>query len=254
MVAPDADAAVPYAVNGRGELEVDHRGQPVRLDRPVVETIAFPDEENVAPLTTRLNKVEIHDLNPMGDFSGNKNSISLDDYSSRENYLSDEEKEVFAEQFGWGKNGEGFVAAAVNNLKHVYDFYLNRNEAGTFAEYNGIFGPGRKGLTDGGRDALRHTFWNARMAQKNPDAAQELADGVERSGTNSSAAHFMDLYNNRVGRRIGIENPNASNMEMRRLVEEAYRRGELIRDIEEARLRLNTLIEERRRRHNQTGR
>jgi len=47
MVAdPYARTVYPYAVNEQGEPELDHSGQPVRLDKPIVETIAFPDEED----------------------------------------------------------------------------------------------------------------------------------------------------------------------------------------------------------------
>jgi len=45
MAAPYAPTVYPYAVNEQGEPELDHSGRPVRLDKPIVETIAFPDEE-----------------------------------------------------------------------------------------------------------------------------------------------------------------------------------------------------------------
>jgi len=50
MVAdPYARTVYPYAVNDKGEPELDQSGRPVRLDKPVVETIAFPDERDAAP-------------------------------------------------------------------------------------------------------------------------------------------------------------------------------------------------------------
>nr|WP_143326179.1 wnt family protein [Vandammella animalimorsus] len=44
----------------------------------------------------------------------------------------------------------------------------------------------------------------------------------------TSDAEAMDLYNNEVGRRIPMENPNASPQELADLVQDAVKNGEMV--------------------------
>jgi len=249
MAAADADAAFPYAVNDKGELEVDHSGQPVRLDKPIVETIAFPDEgETTAPAKMLSSAATMPTVNLMGDPAGMPAVPEGKLYDPGDQYaLNKDEEDVLLEQFGWRRGGVGEYGAAMHHPIDAIDFKIKSREAWTFGRNNEVLGPGEQGNHNGGRDALRHSYWNARMAQRNAESARHVADGHEISTPNSAAEHFMDLHNNMVGRRIGAENPNASKMDMRRLIEEAYRRGELITDVHDAKRRLRALIEERKR-------
>lgn len=55
-------------------------------------------------------------------------------------------------------------------------------------------------------DAFRHAYWNAAMARLlGPERAREYADAVEISSWNKAGERQMDLYNNREGRRLGLQ-------------------------------------------------
>lgn len=91
------------------------------------------------------------------------------------------------------------------------------------------FGREFPGPEDGHGDAMRHTLWNAMMAQK---YGEEWTKGFtvahEMRPGNPAQAEAMDLYNNEVGRRIARENPNASVDELKALVKQAGDNGELL--------------------------
>ncbi|RSM75890.1 hypothetical protein DMH04_37690 [Kibdelosporangium aridum] len=87
----------------------------------------------------------------------------------------------------------------------------------------------RQGLTDGHSDAFRHAYWNAMLANRfGPEWTEQYTTAHERVGTNSAEAEAMDLHNNEVGRRIAAENPDASPEELKGLVEQAVRNGEMV--------------------------
>ncbi|SMD23433.1 DUF6973 domain-containing protein [Kibdelosporangium aridum] len=87
----------------------------------------------------------------------------------------------------------------------------------------------RQGLTDGHSDAFRHAYWNAMLANRfGPEWTEQYTTAHERVGTNSAAAEAMDLHNNEVGRRIAAEHPDASPEELKGLVEQAVRNGEMV--------------------------
>jgi hypothetical protein len=80
---------------------------------------------------------------------------------------------------------------------------------------------------NGPEDALRHAMWNALMAQDiGPDEAKKFADAHEWD-SDSRIETEMDFWNNRVGRKIGAANPDATISELMDLVEEAFLNGEL---------------------------
>ena len=81
---------------------------------------------------------------------------------------------------------------------------------------------------DGHLDAFRHAYWNALMVREyGEDFARDFATAHEGSA-DSADSEAMDLYNNEVGRRIALENPDASPAELADLVEQAVRNGEMV--------------------------
>lgn len=86
-----------------------------------------------------------------------------------------------------------------------------------------------EGETDGHGDALRHTYLNALLASElGQQTAYDMGTSHEQKTDNEARAEAMDLYNNEVGRAIAAAHPNASREELRGLVEQAARNGELI--------------------------
>lgn len=84
---------------------------------------------------------------------------------------------------------------------------------------------------DGHRDAFRHTYWNSLMTQEFGEPwTSEYATAHEAVPDEGNYAdrEAMDLYNNEVGRRIAVDNPNASPEELANLVRQALDDGELI--------------------------
>lgn len=88
---------------------------------------------------------------------------------------------------------------------------------------------GGAGAEDGHQDAFRHAYWNALMTREyGPDFAAAFGTAHEGVPGNPSDREAMDLYNNEVGRRIAIENPDASPEELAGLVEQAVADGEMV--------------------------
>ncbi|MDV6011057.1 DUF6973 domain-containing protein [Haloechinothrix sp. LS1_15] len=85
------------------------------------------------------------------------------------------------------------------------------------------------GVTDGHGDAFRHAYWNAQLTQRfGEEWTEEFATAHEGSDYSHPTPIAMDLHNNEVGRRIAVENPDASQEELRELVEQAVRDGEMV--------------------------
>lgn len=81
---------------------------------------------------------------------------------------------------------------------------------------------------DNHNDAFRHAYWNALLTQRfGEEWARDYTTAHERI-TNPAAREAMDLWNNEVGRRIAVENPDASPEELADLVEAAVRNGEMV--------------------------
>ncbi|WP_419997078.1 DUF6973 domain-containing protein [Streptomyces boninensis] len=82
---------------------------------------------------------------------------------------------------------------------------------------------------DDHNDAFRHAYGNALMASKyGEDWTTDFATAHERLPGNFQEREAMDLHNNEVGRRIAVENPDASPEELADLVEQAVRDGEMV--------------------------
>jgi hypothetical protein len=86
-----------------------------------------------------------------------------------------------------------------------------------------------QGLTDGHSDAFRHAYWNAMLANRfGQDWTTGYTTAHERVDSNAATAEAMDLHNNEVGRRIAAEHPDAGPDELKRYVQEAVERGDLV--------------------------
>lgn len=82
---------------------------------------------------------------------------------------------------------------------------------------------------DGHTDAFRHAYWNARLTSEfGENWTKQFTTAHEGLPGNGAVREAMDLYNNEVGRRIAVENPNASPAELADLVQKALDNGELM--------------------------
>jgi len=82
---------------------------------------------------------------------------------------------------------------------------------------------------DGHRDAFRHTYWSARLAQQyGPEWARAFTTAHEGAPGNPANREAMDLYNNAIGIQIGAENPNASPEQIAALVQQAVTSGKTV--------------------------
>lgn len=82
---------------------------------------------------------------------------------------------------------------------------------------------------DGHRDAFRHAYWNALMAQKyGENWASAFATAHEGVPGNTANREAMDLYNNQIGRSIGAANRNVDPEKLADLVEQALNQGKLV--------------------------
>lgn len=88
---------------------------------------------------------------------------------------------------------------------------------------------GRPGQTDGHTDAFRHIYWNARLTQEfGADWTADATTAHERHGENFAHSEAMDLHNNELGRRIGLENPDASPDQLALLITAAVTHGDAV--------------------------
>lgn len=82
---------------------------------------------------------------------------------------------------------------------------------------------------DGHQDAFRHAYWNARLVREfGAEFARKFATAHEGLPGNPADREAMDLYNNEVGRRIAIQNPDADPDELADLVQRAVEEGDLV--------------------------
>ncbi len=82
---------------------------------------------------------------------------------------------------------------------------------------------------DGHGDAFRHAYWNALMTQKFGEQwTREFATGHEKGGGTNPHREAMDLYNNELGRKVALANPNASPKELEDLVKKEIAEGRAV--------------------------
>jgi hypothetical protein len=84
-------------------------------------------------------------------------------------------------------------------------------------------------INDDHRDAFRHAYWSARMAQEfGDDFANRYTTAHEALPGNQGPREAMDLHNNEVGRAIARAHPDATPEELARYIHEAVRRGDMV--------------------------
>lgn len=82
---------------------------------------------------------------------------------------------------------------------------------------------------DNHNDAYRHAYWNSLMTRRfGEEWTEDYTNAHEGVPGNSQVREAMDLYNNEVGRRIAVENPDATEAEIQGLVKDALDNGELV--------------------------
>ena len=79
---------------------------------------------------------------------------------------------------------------------------------------------------DGHMDAFRHAYWNALMTKRfGPEWAEQYGTSHERLPGNPKDREAMDLYNNEVGRRIAMNNPNDTPAQLAAKIQSAVQLG-----------------------------
>ncbi|MEU1431179.1 hypothetical protein ABZ412_29335 [Nocardia sp. NPDC005746] len=99
-------------------------------------------------------------------------------------------------------------AAVLNELSLVEQvkFLTIQKDAKAFGQSNKYTDQDEDAEQDGHGDAARHMYWNARMTQEfGEDWAERYTTAHEKSGGNVAAREAMDLYNNKLGRAIGLD-------------------------------------------------
>lgn len=106
--------------------------------------------------------------------------------------------------------------------KDVYDIQKTaRHEA------EGIYP--RYPITNSLPDAFRHAYLNAMLTNRfGEEWTARFTTAHERAVDNTPIGQAMDLHNNEVGRRIAGEHPEAGPEELKTLVDQAVRNGEMV--------------------------
>ncbi|WP_131812554.1 DUF6973 domain-containing protein [Mycolicibacterium fortuitum] len=117
--------------------------------------------------------------------------------------------------------------AATQGPLAVKDFFDIKQAA--IDEASRKFPPPDGNTSDNHTDAFRHTYWNALMTQRfGEEWTRKFATAHERRPGDPAPREAMDLYNNEIGRQIGMANPKASREELAAQVESAVRGGETV--------------------------
>ncbi|MFZ1610184.1 MAG: RHS repeat-associated core domain-containing protein [Chitinophagales bacterium] len=115
---------------------------------------------------------------------------------------------------------------ATDNLWGTAKLYISGNKE--IAE-NIAINSELPGIHNGPADALRHSLWNALNTQiVGEEEAKKFGDAHEEDRPNQPEQEkIMDLHNNKVGREIALENPDASTKELSLKLIEKLEKGEL---------------------------
>ncbi|MEX3655724.1 EspA/EspE family type VII secretion system effector [Mycolicibacterium fortuitum] len=117
--------------------------------------------------------------------------------------------------------------AATQGPLAVKDFFDIKQAA--IDEASRRFPPPDGNTSDNHTDAFRHTYWNALMTQRfGEEWTRKFATAHERRPGDPAPREAMDLYNNEIGRQIGMANPKASPEELAAQVESAVRGGDTV--------------------------
>lgn len=85
------------------------------------------------------------------------------------------------------------------------------------------------GTGDGHNDAMRHAFFNAILTKKyGVEFAESFATAHEGIPKNKADREAMDLFNNELGRRIAVDNPDAAPGVLADLINTAIDNGEAV--------------------------
>jgi hypothetical protein len=134
----------------------------------------------------------------------------------------------------WPRNiGERMTASEARMLSDLFGQALfNPNDVKAIRDEsydvaNQVFDG--QGHTDGHTDAFRHAYGSARLTHRfGAEWAADFTTAHERNPEVHATPVAMDLHNNEVGRRIAVENPNATPEELQGLIEQAVRDGEML--------------------------
>jgi hypothetical protein len=193
--------------NSDGILHVDTTGRPdldyILQEYQVADDPNDPVENYTHDLSPRTSEeLENFGVEVWNTVTGSNRSLTLD------NAITSQEAEI------------------LDNM-NMYELY-QMNNAAEFARQTAVSRVGT-GLEDGHGDAIRHSLWNAGMTQEfGVEFAETYANAHEALSGNHADREAMDLYNNEVGRRIALENPDASQEELADLMMVALEEGELI--------------------------
>ncbi|MGV0779235.1 DUF6973 domain-containing protein [Mycolicibacterium sp. XJ775] len=89
--------------------------------------------------------------------------------------------------------------------------------------------PAPDATTDNHTDAFRHTYWNALMTQRfGEEWTRKFATAHERRPGEPAPREAMDLYNNEIGRQIGMTHANATTEELADLVQTTVDNGDSV--------------------------
>lgn len=153
--------------------------------------------------------------------------------------LNQKERMYLQRRLGWSPDGPGMYGAAIrapaealrswafdSGIAEITAHNLNVPGCRPKTDYN----PAKPPINDC-RDAFRHAYWHALMAQRNRESAIALSDAYERSNPNNYRELYMDLHNDLEGRRIGDENRFASPAQLENTVAKSIEKGDLISNI-----------------------
>ncbi|MFE9326673.1 DUF6973 domain-containing protein [Nocardia sp. NPDC052278] len=117
----------------------------------------------------------------------------------------------------------------VIGLKEFYDIKTEAEQAAE-DQFSGLDPKTQERvLADGHGDAFRHAYWNARMTQEfGAEWTQNYTTAHEKTGGNPPAREAMDLYNNKLGREIALDNPDASPEQLQTKIAESIRDGHAV--------------------------
>jgi len=190
-------------------------------------------------------KPSVHPLVEMEVPKGEKRDLYTS--PSDKKYHTIQQHQELKKQFDWDAIGPGdnLTGALFIGWYDAYHFkYVYKDHATRAAINPGVesckIGDGYKKEIEPRphndcRDAIRHAYFSALMAQHSSSDAKQVGDAHERSVLGPYKEIYMDLHNKRVGRKIGSakENKNKSHAELFALVAQALKNGELITGLDQ---------------------
>jgi hypothetical protein len=126
-------------------------------------------------------------------------------------------------------------ASAISTFKRIVDSSGTDSEVNAYRVADQYFprvddkGMPVAGVNDGHNDAFRHAFYNAMLSKEfGVDFAAAFGTAHEGKPGNEADREAMDLYNNELGRKIAVANPDATPKQLAELIYSAVERGEAL--------------------------